>query len=937
MPAASGFRRVRAILVLLLVSPPAGAAARQWSGDLLVNGDFEEGDRGPVGWSRFNPFGGDEGARVSHEWLKGGAASGARCVGIVNGNATRWPNWTQEAPMEGGARGRLTVSLRSEGIERSCGVSVFFLDAGGRKLSGTRAVSAKGEPGWRRFQQEFVAPEGTRAVRALLDLNGRGRVWFDACTLEREAAAPAAALASGRSVFLSDARIEEATRGSAPGRGCLRGPDGSALPLVLGGMGYRKGFGVTVGSKLVFDLGGKGGRLLGHVGLDSGGPGGGGVPFSVDGDGRRLPGSNSLRPGAVPERLDVDVRGARRLVLSVNGAAPGGADWADLQVVPPGGESLPSSAYIPSSVKIGFAVRPIPLPSPFWSMAAKFGERPLFYGGTMDGRLLCVDGGGTVLWSADVGGVPGDIVMDGRRDVVAVTCLAPDKNVLLFSGDGRLLASTTLPGTARCAVFVPWGDGGDRFLAAGGDRGLIRLYDAKLGKARDLGYGGAPIVVLRTLSSPRGTLLIAGNTGGGVAAFDSRGRRLWSKAPLGWPLGNLVVTDLDGDGTEEIVVPRSEPGDVAALAHDGRVIWKRTRVVGDAVRMAAADIMPTDGPELVVFDNSYHGHTFSVFTSGGQPLRRIGETNPPNALLAEPGARRLWAASAGPRDPTLYEITVTDTDVNELSKVRPPSDARENARRLLCLAEAARPSGLGGRRIFVQVDCSAHADFADRYRALRGLNNDRFEFQLEVDVRELGTEYGPRHVRNAMDADAIVAVAEKLERERIPFFFSVGHWGHIGIMLPAAKRALEAAPTCSRGFVFKENFAHFPSKRWRRFEERVAGFLKLAHGRGKKVILQELLDTWHQLPADPSVYDRWLRPEHRKALVPLYRTNNPHAPEWVQGGCVGLLSAGLVEDWGISPQYWNWNWEQTRRTGVFPDDVMLRFLVTATALVARHV
>jgi len=74
--------------------------------------------------------------------------------------------------------------------------------------------------------------------------------------------------------------------------------------------------------------------------------------------------------------------------------------------------------------------------------------------------------------------------------------------------------------------------------------------------------------------------------------------------------------------------------------------------------------------------------------------------------------------------------------------------------------------------------------------------------------------------------------------------------------------------------------------------------------------------------------------------VPIWSTNQPYQPEIQLGGMLGLKAAGLIHEFGMSTQYWNWHeWGRYPRgirdvspTYVCPADIILRLELMGVAL-----
>ena len=118
-------------------------------------------------------------------------------------------------------------------------------------------------------------------------------------------------------------------------------------PLSIGGRLFDRGIGTHARSVWTVDLNGPATRFSAWVGMDDEKMGCGSAVFRVRADGRLLFDSGVMRPGDAAKRVDVDVKGAKRLRLDVGDAGDGSdcdhADWAEAGITY-AGEGQPGPA-----------------------------------------------------------------------------------------------------------------------------------------------------------------------------------------------------------------------------------------------------------------------------------------------------------------------------------------------------------------------------------------------------------------------------------------------------------------------------------------------------------------------------------------------------------------------------------------------------------------
>jgi alpha-galactosidase len=119
-------------------------------------------------------------------------------------------------------------------------------------------------------------------------------------------------------------------------------------PLVISGRSFERGVGTHSVSTYALDLAGGSEKFQATVGLDDSAAGKGSVVFQVIADGKTLFNSGVMRSGSTPMRVDVDLAGVRKVVLTVGDGGDGyqfdHADWADARFIVTGAHPEPSGS-----------------------------------------------------------------------------------------------------------------------------------------------------------------------------------------------------------------------------------------------------------------------------------------------------------------------------------------------------------------------------------------------------------------------------------------------------------------------------------------------------------------------------------------------------------------------------------------------------------------
>ena len=179
-------------------------------------------------------------------------------------------------------------------------------------------------------------------------------------------------------------------------------------PLSIGGRKFERGAGTHAPSTAMAALNGGSARFLASCGVDDGaGAGKGSVVFRILADGKTVYKSPLLRAGMPPEKIDLDVRGVKMLVLKVLDGGDGidfdHADWAEARFEVTG--EAPKLVFGPREEPVILTPRPAAEPringptvygcrpgSPFLYRVPATGERPMSFSAAGLPEGLSLDG-----------------------------------------------------------------------------------------------------------------------------------------------------------------------------------------------------------------------------------------------------------------------------------------------------------------------------------------------------------------------------------------------------------------------------------------------------------------------------------------------------------------------------------------------------------------
>lgn len=177
-------------------------------------------------------------------------------------------------------------------------------------------------------------------------------------------------------------------------------------PLAIGGKTYERGLGTHAPSTLHLDLAGGSDRLAASVGVDDAADGAGSVVFRVYVDGKKAFDSGVMKLKTPAKTVDLDLRGAKTLLLQVTDAGDGRnydhADWADARFLVSG--TSPKTVAAPAEPATILTPKPGPAPringpkvygcrpnNPFLYRIPAQGSRPMRFSASNLPRSLELD------------------------------------------------------------------------------------------------------------------------------------------------------------------------------------------------------------------------------------------------------------------------------------------------------------------------------------------------------------------------------------------------------------------------------------------------------------------------------------------------------------------------------------------------------------------
>jgi hypothetical protein len=436
---------------------------------------------------------------------------------------------------------------------------------------------------------------------------------------------------------------------------------------------------------------------------------------------------------------------------------------------------------------------------------------------------------------------------------------------------------------------------------------------------------------------------------------------------------SIHVDDLDSDGVDEIVMGDSfnNRQTVLLLRGDGRIGWVSDPLEWWAGRstwyeyFSTAFVATTEHPHELPGKKviSAAGGLLRLFSSDGTLLSSVESRLAFSDIRVDGDAMFLGSTPNG--DETIYRVRLTRGWEDSVAGLERRGLAAEIGQTLMDVRRSVLETASSGpgawlpesppadqpKPPFELQHFSLSYDALDRATYARLVNS--FEEQIPykifthtISLRPLEPEPVPDEhgrpwnmrrfttdiIHGTMTVEEIVAMARRIEEERLPTVFAGGHNCSPFIHLSTAERMLKAAPNYLVGFQTAEDVAHDTIGRYVRHFVGPLCDLCLEHGR-KKVVIKNKVIWWLDAPANQDVYRELFAGRRREVIV---AATEESICRWSDVNLMGRMSlyyAGLVGAMKVhihrdmfSPNYFH-QWECPKIGHPF-----LRMLITQTVM-----
>ncbi|MCX7886003.1 MAG: hypothetical protein N3B01_01935 [Verrucomicrobiae bacterium] len=618
----------------------------------------------------------------------------------------------------------------------------------------------------------------------------------------------------------------------------------------------------------------------------------------------------------------------------------------------------------------GFQVERFEMPRPIWEIATgqlQAGGETFVVGCDVDGRIG-ISPASSFRWTpiydagalafdfafADVDGDGNDEILFSLIDAAApLTAINRQGRVVrqfeAARGPCKIRAWSDKGNAASLLIAVKQRSGRGAILMNRTGAVLWRTDDRTAGIDFARLAGGREVRLVVSYGGPRLNFWLVDKTGNAQNIQTPDARRLFNN--------QIRAADLDGDGADELVVLRGRSDTamdcVCCVTLDGKKRWEtpmEDKLQGSFGFLEVGDFISEEkgletvaGGSHVLFVLNAQGvirhQSSSDRKQEGSAERQWdpGRILIPDLTVERGKPDRLWAASSRLRDRAVYRLTFGRKAPFLRDFPIPDDEAHLDALAESVRKATAQASGAGKFKVIYTrgyFGRMSRAEVLELYRALRAKETANLEYVLMYDASDLMSH--PRGSK--FSTEQIIDDARWMEANNIPFGYFAVHGGEIWLSDRAIEGALNAAPRMFRFVYAAENMEGIYTPKAADFLPWCERMLRLLAPRGKHLLLKEKHDSWATTISDPVIRAALFDPKLRRALVPIWATNQPFHPEAQFGGMLALKASGWVEEFGMSTQYWNWGeWDQrdVNLAQMAPADITLRLELLGAALGAQ--
>ncbi len=554
------------------------------------------------------------------------------------------------------------------------------------------------------------------------------------------------------------------------------------------------------------------------------------------------------------------------------------------------------------------------------------------------GKVLCFDFTGRKLWEQAAGRFfpfdldVGDIDGDGFDECAVASA---DGSLYLIDHDGKLLAKVFEGKPPLYSVrIVAWGPRQVGIVCGGPERVLYHISP----QGQVVAKAGLPGAIMNL---DEGCFSTKGDPGLAVGIDRDYNRlvfglhRLPGLEPQGEPrvtkesfFYHMIAVDTDGDGRDELVFGGTKGGVIfdAAGGKLGSLQERNTGRGQHVYAMVMLDKVPSEGgrrDELI----GLYASALRLYGADGRIRKEVSLAESPAGLCYDAATKTLLLGSGqsggdgihlarmdqpgweealralGYQGKLREIVTNIEKLTAQINAFRPPPYQPQKCPEQLCVfnlepfAVGAISEAAPGRSLVPLLNLHA-GEFP--YAHLNFAGNQWFSEAMDRSKLPHGWDRKrDKRMKYQLTSQEIVEYARRLEREGLPFVWTIGHGNDpFFLSLSTVEGILQAAPTACKGFIFPE-VARDATPAYRYAVEahvKPVCDLCLKHG-NRKVFLRSKFLHW---AADcyTDMWDWMLKDrKYKDVIVPAMEETYERLCDLSLSGRLGLQMSGHFSDW----------------------------------------
>lgn len=611
----------------------------------------------------------------------------------------------------------------------------------------------------------------------------------------------------------------------------------------------------------------------------------------------------------------------------------------------------------------------VKIPSMVWSLKVhdinNDGKLEYIYGSLGQDYVYCVNEDSKLLWKYNTKGIVNDIAIgniDDSANIEIITASYNPKNtVYAFSSDGKKLWEKSFPGIVN-NVAVGYFDSkttGDVICSVSGksivkiskNGKLVQTLPGRLKNITDIACGD--------VSGNKKDDIVIADRWKGVFVFDKDGNLLldtytinneYSKHSRGRPFdraSSITLADLDLDKKMEIILGSTRFAKTVAYDDNGKVLWKFAHglnYINSIVK--SGDITGDEYPEIVSLSWRHplsvvtrkDSENFRIFDHKGNIIKKVKAPFALSAVAINKKNNKQKSElvfSSDFDDSQIFKFKNYNTIENDIKKLKKNNDIFKQLKNIKEKVDVMPARKINVKPVNIVMDYAPFLESREPFKMninmVKKMSSENFILNIFLFFGEKGASRDDYLGVVQFETEKIIQIAKFFEKNNLNFILFFSHGGKVLLKTDTIKKICKIAPNTFTGIECNEDFSAFPKPLYFKWISKLQQVAEIFYPINKKIILTEFGQDFRLSMSDPKGYGQLFTEKYKNVFVPIIKCNNNKSIDTAAASLIGLWKCGLINDWGLSTQQDNWNWDQVRPASAIPLHLLCRMELSVIA------